>query len=585
MVTAKNPSPLTKDSELSNALSACKSAFYSVGLFSLGINLLLLLPSIYMLQVYDRVLPSSSESTLVMLTLIALFFFVIMGALEWSRAQMMNVVSLRVDALLSGRIYDAMFIQTLASGGRSATAQPLNDLHQLRQFMTGPGLFAFFDAPWLPIYIFVLFLFHPAFGSVAIGSGIILLLIAFWNEKATHSDHEKASKEASAAQQITQANLRNAEVIEAMGMLPQLKQRWKSRQSQHLSFQSRATAKGGLITALSKLFRLSIQSLILGLGAYLAIHREISPGLVVAGSILLGRALAPLDQIIAHWRGLLHALQAYQHLDKLLTSIPAKSETMPLPAVAGEIRVENCVVTPPGAESPVLKGISFVLEPGMHLAIVGPSAAGKSTLARALLGLYIPDSGAVRLDGAELNQWDRPELGKYLGYLPQDVELLEGSISENIARFDEIDPEQVVFAAQKAGIHEMILRLPAGYDTRIEGQGNVLSAGQRQRLGLARALYNNPQFILLDEPNSNLDHEGDAALQNTLVTLKKSNKTVIVITHRGNILSLMDKILLIAHGEIVHYGARDQVLNAIQQSAQKPATPAEAVSLKASFTM
>lgn len=259
---------------------------------------------------------------------------------------------------------------------------------------------------------------------------------------------------------------------------------------------------------------------------------------------------------------------------------------MPLPAVAGEIRVENCVVTPPGAESPVIKGISFVLEPGMHLAIVGPSAAGKSTLARALLGLYMPDSGAVRLDGAELNQWDRPELGKHLGYLPQDVELLEGSISENIARFDEIDPDQVVFAAQKAGIHEMILRLPAGYDTRIEGQGNVLSAGQRQRLGLARALYNNPQFILLDEPNSNLDHEGDAALQNTLVSLKKSNKTVIVITHRGNILSLMDKILLIAHGEIVHYGARDHVLNAIQQSAQKPATtPAEALSLKASFTM
>lgn len=571
MATTPQGDKETPRSELKHALALCKSAFTAVGLFSFFINLLLLIPSIYMLQVYDRVLPSSSESTLLMLTLIVLFLFIVMGSLEWTRSQIMNATGNKLDNLLNTRIYNALFAKTLAGGGRTVSAQPLNDLQQVRQFLTGPGLFAFFDAPWMPIYIIVLFLFHPLFGAVAIFSGVVLSGLALWNEHATKADLENASKDSFAAQQMTQANLRNAEVIEAMGMLPQVRERWRLKQAGHLALQSRATAKGGMISALSKFYRLSIQSLILGMGAYLAIHREITPGLVVAGSILMGRALAPLDQIIGQWRSVLHVRDAYHRLDQLLKTVPVRPETMPLPEPKGEIRVEKCVITPPGAAAPVIKGISFVVEPGTHLAIVGPSAAGKSTLARAILGIYTPVEGAVRLDGAELKQWDRTQLGNYIGYLPQDVELLDGTIGENIARFGQIDAEKVVAAAQNAGVHDMILRLHDGYDTKIEGSGHALSAGQRQRLGLARALYGEPRVLLLDEPNSNLDHEGDLALQQTLNRLKQTGRTLIIITHRTNILSQMDKILLLAQGEIIHYGPRDQVLAALQQPAPKSA--------------
>jgi ATP-binding cassette subfamily C protein EexD len=381
------------------------------------------------------------------------------------------------------------------------------------------------------------------------------------------------------AQQLAQSNLRNAEVIEAMGMLPRMRERWQEKQIALLTLQSRASGKSGMISSISKTFRLTIQSLALGLGAYLAIHKEITPGLVIAGSILLGRAMAPLDQIIATWRGFLQARVAYQRLAKLLDEIPAKIVPMPLPAPLGEVSLEKAVITPPGAVAPIIKGISLVIEAGTQLAIIGPSAAGKSTLARAILGLYQPTNGSVRLDGAEIEQWDREQLGRYIGYLPQDVELLDGSISENIARFGNIDPDQVVAAAQAAGIHDMVLHLPEGYDSKIVGNGNVLSAGQRQRLGLARALYGNPQVILLDEPNSNLDQAGDQALLDTLANLKQQRRTVIVITHRSNVLSQVDKILLLVNGEAALYGTRDQVLAALQQSAVKsqvaqPVTPA-----------
>ena len=557
------------NSELKQALLLCKSAFLSVGFFSLFINLLLLIPSIYMLQVYDRVIPANSESTLLMLTLIALFLFVVMGGLEWTRSQIMNVTSNKLDNILNARIYDAIFNSSLNSG--HASSQPLTDLQQVRQFLTGPGLFAFFDAPWLPIYVGLLFLFHPFFGITAIFSAILLVALATWNEYATKSDQDNAAKAALTAQQMTQANIRNAEVIAAMGMLPQIRERWRQVQSQHLSLQLRANAKGGLITALSKFYRLSIQSLILGMGAYLAIHHEITPGLVVAGSILMGRALAPLDQIIGQWRGVLLAREAYERLDDLLHTTPKIAEAMLLPDLKGDIRVENCVITPPGAQHPVIKGINFAINAGAHLAIVGPSAAGKSTLVRALLGIYTPNEGSIRYDGAEVKQWNKTQLGSAIGYLPQDVELLDGTISENIARFGAIDPEKVVNAAKAAGIHDMVLHLPEAYDTRIQGNGYVLSAGQRQRLGLARALYGDPKVFLLDEPNSNLDQEGEHALQRTLQYLKQIGRTVIIITHRSNILAQMDYILFLAHGEIVHFGLKEDVIAAIQQSTPKPA--------------
>jgi ATP-binding cassette, subfamily C, type I secretion system permease/ATPase len=556
-------------SELNEALFSCKSSFMSAGFFSLFINLLLLMPAIYMLQVYDRVLASGSESTLLMLTLILLFMFFIMGGLEWIRSQLLIVTSNRLDQLLSGRIFDAVFAQAIQTGGRVATAQPLNDLLQLRQFLTGPALFSFFDAPWLPIYLIVLFMFHPYFGVVAVIAAIILVVLAIWNENATRTDMQDANNESMLAQQLAQSNLRNAEVIEVMGMLPRMRERWQEKQLALLALQGRASGKSGMISTLSKTFRLTIQSLVLGLGAYLAIHKEITPGLVIAGSILLGRALAPLDQLIVTWRGFLQARVAYQRLGTLLHEMPAKVVPMPLPEPQGLVALDKAVIMPPGTSAPIIKGVSLVIEPGTQLAIIGPSAAGKSTLARAILGLYQPVEGSVRLDGAEINQWDRALLGNYIGYLPQDVELLDGSISENIARFGVVDSEQVVAAAKAAGIHDMVLHLSDGYDTQIISNGNVLSAGQRQRLGLARALYGNPRLILLDEPNSNLDQAGDKALLETLENLREQRTTVIIISHRNNVLSQVDNILLLVNGDVALHGERDQVLTALQQTPTK----------------
>lgn len=569
MVVTPRPDTAAAESALRQALGTCRSSFFSAGFFSLFINMLLLMPSIYMLQIYERVLTFNSESTLVMLTLIMVFLFMVMGGLEWVRSQILIVTGARLDRLLGGRVFDSVFMQTLSSGGRVASAQPLGDLLQLRQFLTGPGLFAFFDAPWLPIYIAVMFLFHPAFGVAAIIAAMILLGLAIWNEVATRDDLKEANRHALESSNHTQRNLRNVEVIEAMGMLPRMRERWQQRQNVMLALQSRASRKAGLITAASKTFRTTIQSLVLGLGAFLAIHHDISPGVVFAGSILLGRALQPIDLLINTWRGFLSAREAYARLDALLSVLPSFEPPMPLPAPTGELSLEKLVVTPPGAPGPVIKGISLLVPPGEMLAVIGPSAAGKSTLVRAMLGIYRPNGGTVRLDGAELDQWDREALGQYVGYLPQDVELLDGTISENIARFGAIDADKVVSAAQAAGVHPMILRLPEGYDTQLIG--NILSAGQRQRIGLARALYGEPQVIVLDEPNSNLDQDGDAALAKTLSDLKRAGRTVVVVTHRNNVLTQVDKILFIAEGQIAVYGNRDKVIATLQQAAAQQA--------------
>ena len=561
------------ESDLRRALTACHSSFVAAGFFSLFINLLLLLPAIYMLQIYDRVLTSSSESTLLMLSMIAVFLFIVMGGLEWVRSQILVATGTRLDRLLGARVFDAVFLQTLASGGRIATAQPLADLLQLRQFLTGQGLFAFFDAPWLPIYIAVMFLFHPAFGVVAIISAIVLLGLTVWNELATHDDLKEANRHSLDSSNHTQRNLRNIEVIEAMGMLARVRARWQERQDKVLALQSRASRKAGLISAAARTFRISIQTLVLGLGAYLAIHREITPGVVIAGSILLGRALAPLDLLINSWRGFVGARDAYQRLDGLLRTIAVREQPMPLPAPRGELALEKLVITPPGAPAPIIKGVSLVIEPGATLAVIGPSAAGKSTLVRAMLGLYRPSDGSMRLDGAEIDRWDREALGRHVGYLPQDVELLDGTVSENIARFGDVDAEKVVAAAQAAGVHEMILRLPQGYDTPLIG--NAVSAGQRQRMGIARALYDEPQLVVLDEPNSNLDQDGDAALAKTLTNLKQAGRTVVVVTHRRNVLDQADKLLLLADGQIAMYGDRDKVMAALRQGATRGSAASE----------
>lgn len=553
--------------ELEGALAVCKGSFLSVGFFSFFVNLLMLVPSFYMLQVYDRAVGSASLSTLLMLTLIMLLLMTTMGGLEWVRSRVMVRVSTRLDTLLGQRVFDASFQQALNSGGMNASGQPLNDLSALRQFLTGNGLFAFFDAPWIPIYLAVMFMFHPWYGWMGLSSALLLGALAFANEKLTHGPLQAANREQMVATAFVAKSLRNAEVVESMGMLASLRQHWNGRIHQVLTLQSLASDRAATIAAVSRTFRQILQSLVLGLGAYLTITHEISSGMMIAGSILLGRALAPIDQLIGVWKGFLGARSQYARLQELLVEVPAEPERMSLPAPEGAIRVEGLSVGSPGSRMPIVRGLDFQVPAGEVVGIIGASGAGKSTLARALLGIWPSQAGTVRLDGADIHQWRREELGQYIGYLPQDIELFEGSISQNIARFGPANAPAVVAAARMAGVHELVLQLPDGYDTVIGVNGGGLSGGQRQRIGLARALYGEPRLVVLDEPNSNLDDAGEKMLGEALQKLRQSRATVFVITHRPGVLAQVDKLLVLNHGELSLFGPRDLVLARLRGAA------------------
>ena len=554
----------SKKTELEQAIYYCRSAFYTAAFFSLFINLLMITPAIYMLQVYDRVLSSGSESTLLVITLLLVFLFVAMGLLEWMRSLILVRVSSKLETLLNSRLFTVSFKQALYSGGQNSNGQPLEDLTALRQFMTGNGLFAFFDMPWIPIYMAILFLFHPAIGWLAVATAIILVVFAIFNEKSTSKWLQRANVLAMQNRSMLGKNLMNAEVVESMGMLGNLKGRWLEQVNKVLFLQSKASTNAGFWVSLSKVFRMTAQSLVLGLGAYLALQQEISPGIMIAGSILLGRALAPIDLLIGTWKGFIAARGQYKRLNELLKKVPQEEEPMQLPDPEGNILVENILVVPPGGKIPVVKGVNFAVEKGQLIGVIGPSGAGKSTLARALLGVWPIHSGKVRLDGADIAQWDREALGSFIGYLPQDVELFEGTISENIARFGTVDPNKVIAAAMKADVHEFILRMPAGYDTVISGSGGVLSGGERQRIGLARALYGDVRLVVLDEPNSNLDDQGEQALMNALITLKSEQVTVLIISHRPSVLKVVDQIILMKEGVLVDYGTTANVLAKLQ---------------------
>ena len=554
----------SKKTELEQAIYYCRSAFYTAAFFSLFINLLMITPAIYMLQVYDRVLSSGSESTLLVITLLLVFLFIAMGLLEWMRSLILVRVSSKLETLLNSRLFTVSFKQALYSGGQNSNGQPLEDLTALRQFMTGNGLFAFFDMPWIPIYMAILFLFHPAIGWLAVATAIILVVFAIFNEKSTSKWLQRANVLAMQNRSILGKNLMNAEVVESMGMLGNLKGRWLEQVNKVLFLQSKASTNAGFWVSLSKVFRMTAQSLVLGLGAYLALQQEISPGIMIAGSILLGRALAPIDLLIGTWKGFIAARGQYKRLNELLKKVPQEEEPMQLPDPEGNILVENILVVPPGGKIPVVKGVNFAVEKGQLIGVIGPSGAGKSTLARALLGVWPIHSGKVRLDGADIAQWDREALGSFIGYLPQDVELFQGTISENIARFGTVDPNKVIAAAMKADVHEFILRLPAGYDTVISGSGGVLSGGERQRIGLARALYGDVRLVVLDEPNSNLDDQGEQALMNALITLKSEQVTVLIISHRPSVLKVVDQIILMKEGVLVDYGTTANVLAKLQ---------------------
>ncbi len=553
--------------ELVKVVSTLKKSFYFAGFVSLFINLLMLVPSLYMLQLYDRVLASRSQETLLMLTLIVVAMFAVMGMLEFVRSRILIRVGNAIDSQMSTRLFDAMFALANRYPGKS-TSQPLTDLTQIRQFLTGTPLFAFFDAPWIPIYIGLMFLFHPLFGWFSIFASIVALSLTLINEKRTKAGLEASNRHYQSSQNFIQASLRNSEIIEAMGMHANVQRRWYSRYISFLNEQSNASDEAGLWSNVSKVTRMLMQSMVLGLGGYLAIIGEVTPGMMIAGSIVMGRALAPIDLMTSTWKQFSGARTAYERIGTLLLEFPEKEAPTPLPAPKGFIDLETVIVVPPGAKVSSLRGVTMSIKAGDIVGVIGPSAAGKSSLARAMLGVWPCASGKVRIDGAEISHYDRTVLGNYIGYLPQDIELFDGTISENIARYEDPKPEMVVEAAQVAGVHEMILQLPQGYDTPIGPGGMALSGGQRQRIGLARAIYCYPKIVVLDEPNSNLDDVGERALVVAISELKKRGTTVVLITHRPAILGITDKIAFMREGQLHLYGARDEVLAALAPKPQ-----------------
>ena len=558
--------------EIVRALLGHRRVFYTIGLFSMLINTLMLVPSLYMLQIYDRVLPSQNGMTLAMLTLMMVGVYALTVALEYVRSFIVIRIGVRLDMHLNTRVYIAAFEANLKQSGLNA-GQSLNDLTTIRQFVTGNALFAFFDAPWFPVYLIAIFVFNGWLGLFALISSALLVALAVVNERVSRLPLKEATALSVRSSALATSNLRNAEAIEAMGMLPDLMSRWSALNTGFLARQAEASEKAALVGNITKFLRMTLQSLVLGIGALLAIDGKISPGMMIAGSILLGRALSPLEMLISVWRQSSAAKIAYDRLVSLLESNPARSTGMRLPVPAGRLTLKAVSAAPPGARVPVLQGITVAIEPGDVVGVIGPSAAGKSTLARLMVGVWPAAIGTVRLDGADIAQWDRGLLGPHIGYLPQEIELFGGSIAENIARFGQIESDKVIDAARLAGVHEMILRLPQGYDTLVGDRGAGLAGGQKQRIGLARALYGNPSLIVLDEPNSNLDETGEAALRHAIDRLRAARKTVVLITHRTSIIAATTKLLLLVDGQLRLFGPTPNVLAALQQTpAQQPTT-------------
>ena len=559
-------------SELTQALWTFRREFLVVGVFSMVANVLMLSPTLYMLQVYDRVMVSRSELTLLAMSLITLFLFCVMAFAEWMRSRVLVRSGVRLDAMLGTRVFNASFEANLAPSGVSP-ARSFGDLIQIRQFLTGNGILAFFDTPWTPVYMAVLFILHPMLGWLALFFAAVQGALAWFGHRSTVAPAEEASRASSEASMYLQGKLRNAEVLEPMGMVHNLRPRWAQRHDQAQLLQGRAQALTHRITAWSKFIRYAQQSLALGAGALLVIDGQLSPGGMIAANVLMTRALAPIDMLVGTWRGFIGARGAFGRLEALLAAHPERDPALSRVAPQGAITLREVVAVAPGRAEPILKGVNVAVAPGTVTVVLGPSGSGKSTLARCMVGIWPGVSGEVLLDGLPISGWDRNELGPYLGYLPQDIELFEGSIAENIARFGEVSSEKVIAAARSAGLHEMILRFPKGYDTPIGEAGNLLSGGQRQRIGLARAVYGDPVLVVLDEPNANLDDVGEAALVRTVQELKAKGRTVFLITHRPGIVAVADRLLILRNGMVQTEGPRDEVL-ASMRAAQ--ATPAHA---------
>jgi ATP-binding cassette subfamily C protein RsaD len=560
-------STTAKPTILDRAVEVTKPAVVTAMVFSFFINVLALVSPLYMLQVYDRVLSSRNVSTLVVLTLICVFLFIVYGLLEALRTQVLVRGGLKFDNVARDPIFKAVLDSTLTRKGPGG--QAFRDMDQVREFMTG-GLIAFCDAPWTPVFIIVSFMLHWYFGVLAIISCIIIFGLAVMNDRSTKNPVQMATMASIAAQNDANSTLRNAEVMKAMGMWGGLQQRWRGRRDEQVAWQAAASDAGGAVMSGIKVFRQVIQTLILGGGAYLAIEGKISAGSMIAGSILVGRALAPIEGAVGQWKSLLGARSSWDRLQGMLRDAKSDDDHMPLPDPRGVLSAEAASIVPPGAQQPTMRQASFRVDAGTSVAIVGPSAAGKSSLLRGIVGVWPCTAGVIRLDGYDIKQWDPEKLGRHIGYLPQDIELFSGTVAQNIARFTEYESQEVIDAAILSGVHDMIQALPAGYDTPIGEGGASLSGGQRQRLALARSVFRMPALLVLDEPNASLDQTGEVALMEAMSRLKAAKRTVIFATHKLNILSQADYIMVINQGVIADFGERDVMLAKLTGAAQNP---------------
>ncbi len=558
-------------SELAAALAACRGAFVSLALFSGMSNILMLTGSFFMLEIYDRVLPSRSVPTLVGLSVLAAVLFVALGLLDLIRGRMLVRIGASLDEHLSARVYETIVRLPLKTGNRSDGLQPLRDLDNIRSFLSGMGPIAFFDLPWLPLYLAICFAFHPLIGLTALGGAIVLISLTFATEILTRKPTRETVTHALSRNGLAEVSYRNAEALIAMGMIGRMAARWGQANRKYMASQRDASDVAGGLGSISKVLRMILQSGVLAVGAYLVIYQQATAGIIIAGSILSARALAPVDLAIANWRGFAAARQSWARLTRLLALFPSSAAIMPLAAPSQSLAVESASAAPPGGQKLVVQDANFALKAGSGLGVIGPSASGKSSLARLLVGVWAPVRGKVRLDGAAIEQWTPEALGRNIGYLPQDVELLGGSVAQNIARFEpNADPEAVVAAAKAAGVHDLIVKLPEGYETQVGEQGTALSAGQAQRVALARALYLDPFLVVLDEPNSNLDSDGDEALARAVLGIRARGGIVIVIAHRPSAIAGVDFVLVMSGGRQQAFGPKDEVLAKV---LDRPALP------------
>ena len=563
--------PVVRRSELGDALRTCRNAFIGLGVISCMINVLYLTGSLFMLEVYDRVLPSRSVPTLIGLAILAAGMYFFQGILDLIRGRILGRIGTALDEALNRRVFETVVRLPLLVGNRNEGLQPLRDLDNIRSFLSGAGPGAFFDLPWLPFYLAICFAFHVLIGLTALVGAVILVSLTIVTEYMSRQPAREATGLAARRNDLAASSRRNAEVVVAMGMSGRLTSRWIDANQNYLAGNQRASDITGGLGAIAKVLRMTLQSAVLAVGAYLVINQQATAGVIIAGSILSARALAPVDLAIAHWKSFVAARQSWHRLNRLLEQLPPRAEQMLLQQPSSRLAVEAVSIVAPGDQKVIVQDISFALEAGHGLGIIGPSGSGKSSLARALVGVWQPLRGKVRLDGAALDQWAGDVLGRHIGYLPQDVELFAGTVAQNISRFDpDANSGAIIAAAKEAGVHQLIIKMRDGYDTQIGEQGTALSAGQAQRVALARALYGDPFLIVLDEPNSNLDTEGDEALTRAVRGARERGAIVVVVAHRPVGIEAVDQLLVLKDGRVQAFGPKETVLGQVIQRVAPP---------------